>query len=140
MRLTHGLLRMPSYRRKTQFGVQTAIGVDNGSNLGDRLIAEVGGGHDLSGGQSDAVGARGSRLLVAAWENLANDIRSSRQSGEGVVAGGVCGGFNIADFERAGVAHINVDRDIGDTEFTGVLFAIAVGVVEDRPGDGAQRR
>src|ERR1700733_2101498 len=108
MRLTHGLLRMPSYRRKTQFGVQTAIGVDDGSDLGDRLVAKVGGGHDLSGGQSDAVGARGSRLLVAAGENLANDVRSSRQSGEGVVAGCVGRGFNITDLEGAGVAHINV--------------------------------
>src|SRR5271155_3128374 len=107
------------------------------------FVAEVGVGDGLSSGQSDAVGGTaggGGLNITAGGENLSNEVSSSRQSGEAVVAIGVGHGFEVADLEDAGVGQININRGVGDSEFAAVLHAVAVGVVENRAGDGAQHR
>jgi hypothetical protein len=75
-------------------------------------------------------------LLVAAGENLSDDVSAGAQAGECVDARGVGGGFQIAGLEDAGVGGIDVDADVGDTQLAGILFAVAVGVVENGAGDG----
>ena len=126
-----------------------AVGdVDDGA--GDRgghdgsgaLIAEVGVGGRLPGGQRDMIAKAvgGQSLLVAAGENLSNEVSAGAQTREGVNARGVGRGFEIAGFEDSSIGGIDVDADVGDAQLAGILFTVAVGVIENGPGDGPTGR
>ena len=103
------------------------------------FVTEIGAGGGLPAGYgyviTKAVGWRG--LLVAGGKNLSNDVSSGGESAETVDAGKVSGGFWIAGLENAGVVQIDVKNDSADTQFTGILNAIAVGIVENGAGDGS---
>ena len=102
------------------------------------LVGEVDGGDGLAGGEGDVIAkvVGGGDLIVAGGEDLADDVGSGDEAGEGIVAGGVGGGFWIAGFEGAGIGGVDVDGDAGDSAFAGVELAVAVGVVEDDAEDG----